>query len=139
MWKQASVALLVAASLLAGCSGNNASQGSNHAGHNMQEDGEIAMISVELKVPDEIRVHEEATFEAVVTLKDKPIEKAEKVEFEYWKEGDETHQKEEAVSGGEGVFQLKHAFDQPGKYTIISHVSAEGMHSMPKKEFEVKE
>lgn len=139
MWRHVGVVMILVASLLTGCGSKDAQQDSgNHDEHNMQE-GAVELISVELKVPTDIRVQEEATFEAVVTLKDKPVKEAEKVEFEYWMEGDETHQKEKAVTGGDGVYVLKHTFDKPGKYTIISHVSAEGMHSMPKKEFDVKE
>ncbi|MCG7407175.1 FixH family protein [Paenibacillus sp. ACRRX] len=141
MWKKTALSAMLVLALITGCS-NDKGTNSSHEGHSMEMEtqatgGQMELIAVELKIPENIKVNEPAVFTAHVTLKEQPINDAEKVEFEWWLEGAE-HQKREVSVKADGNYELEQTFDQPGKYTIISHVSANGMHSMPKKSFEVK-
>ncbi|MBN3527481.1 FixH family protein [Paenibacillus apiarius] len=150
MWKKAALALGLAAMFAAGCgNGGDHDQhaekpaGAMHEGHGehgaANADGSIPdMINVELKVPDEIKANEPVVISARVTQSDKAVDDADKVEFEYWMEGEEQHQKSEGKLKEDGTYQMEHIFDKPGTYNVISHVTARDMHSMPKKAFEVK-
>ncbi|WP_028545434.1 FixH family protein [Paenibacillus taiwanensis] len=141
MWKKTALASILILALITGCS-NDKGTNSSHEGHSMGMDiealgGQMDLIAVELQIPEQVKVNEPAVFTAHVTLQEKPINDAEKVEFEWWLEGAE-HQKKVVGVKADGNYELEQTFTVPGKYTIISHVSANGMHSMPKKSFEVK-
>lgn len=65
---------------------------------------------------------------------------AEEMQFEVWKEGqiDDQHEKVDGkIDEEEGIYFLNKTFAEPGKYYIIAHVTARGMHNMPKVEIEV--
>ncbi|MNJ56045.1 hypothetical protein D3C77_515740 [compost metagenome] len=60
--------------------------------------------------------------------------------FEYWKDGDaeDKHGKVTVKGVGEGKYVLEKTLDEPGKYHVISHVTAKDQHSMPSADFTVK-
>lgn len=98
-------------------------------------------IKVELHVPAEVGAGESITFEAKVTHQGQDVDDAKEVMFEFWKEGDspENHRKEVVEGAGEGKYVLEAAFDEPGTYHVISHVTARDQHSMPEVTFTVTE
>ncbi|MCM3339937.1 FixH family protein [Paenibacillus sp. MER TA 81-3] len=146
MWKKAVLALSLAALFMAGC-GNDGGHDQHtdqpgdamhgdHGGSNA--DGTIPdLIKVELNVPEEVKAKEPIIISARVTQSDKAVDDADKVEFEYWMEGEE-HERAEGTLKEDGTYQMEHTFEKPGTYNVISHVTARDMHSMPKKTFEVK-
>ena len=146
MWKKAVLALSLVALLMAGCgNGGGHDQHADQPGDAMHgdhggsnADGTIPdLIKVELKVPEEVKSKEPIIISARVTQSDKAVDDADKVEFEYWMEGEE-HERAEGTLKEDGTYQMEHTFEKPGTYNVISHVTARDMHSMPKKTFEVK-
>lgn len=132
MWKEIGVSLLFISALLTGC-------GNEHQAHDDMDMSMNAsdMIKVELHVPDNIQVNQQTAFTAHVSQDNKDVIDADKVEFEWWIEGGD-HQKAEVKHTSNGEYVLEQQFEEAGQYTIISHVTVGAMHSMPKKEFEVK-
>lgn len=136
--------MAIGAMLLTGC-GNSSGSSSSAAGHEghsghgtgAMQDGMPAMIKVELKVPEEVKSNEAATISARVTQDDKAVDDADKVEFELWLDGEE-HELIEGKLVKDGTYQIEKTFKKAGTYTVISHVTARDMHSMPKKQFTVK-
>ncbi|EJW15682.1 FixH family protein [Paenibacillus alvei] len=139
--------MAIGAMLLTGCGNSSGSSSSSaghegHAGHGsgaMQEGNHEmpAMIKVELQVPKEVKSNEAATISARVTQDDKAVDDADKVEFELWMDGEE-HEMIEGKPVKDGTYQFEKTFKKAGTYTVISHVTARDMHSMPKKQFTVK-
>lgn len=134
MWKKMGVMLLISVAIIAGCS--NEHQGHDNMDMNMGM-STSDLIKVELHVPRDIQVNQQVTFTAHVSQDDKDVVDADKVEFEWWIEGGE-HHKAEVKHSADGDYVLEQTFEEPGTYTIISHVTVKSMHSMPKKTFEVK-
>lgn len=93
-------------------------------------------LDVQLTVnPEQGKVNEPITFEAKVTYGDKEVTNPDSIEFEIWLANDENHEKVIPEHVGNGVFRLEKSFAIEGTYYIYSHVTAENMHNMPKKEF----
>ena len=113
----------------------------NHDGMDMDMDmNEDAMnpIKVEIILPEQIVANKDLELQAKVTQSDKPVDDAQKVMFEVWRGDEQEHEKIEAKLTSDGVYQIEKQFDESGEYTMIAHVSAREMHSMPSKKFEVK-
>ncbi|WP_315970021.1 FixH family protein [Bacillus massilinigeriensis] len=93
-------------------------------------------LDVKLTVnPEKTNMNDPIQFEAKVTYGDKKVKNADEVEFEIWRAKDESHEKIEVKHDHDGIYTLKKDFSKEGTYYVISHVTAEGMHAMPKKEF----
>lgn len=132
MRKKMGLFLLFVIALIAGCSNE----------HNAHESMDMHMstsdlIKVELHVPSDIQVNQQVSFKAHVTQENQDVSDADKVEFEWWIDGGE-HQLAEVKHSSNGEYVFEQSFKEPGTYTIISHVTVDSMHSMPKKTFEVK-
>ncbi|UHA73088.1 FixH family protein [Paenibacillus sp. 481] len=135
MWKRAAVAVSLILAITTGCGGDHAGHG-GHEGHGKEQTtGEL--IKVELTVPQTAKVNASVVMTANVTLSEKAVENAEKVEFEIVDESGKS-EKISVKHKEAGNYELAKAFDKAGKYKVISHVSANGMHSMPNKTIEVK-
>lgn len=116
--------LLVTAVFTAACSTEN------------KEDEELAILDVKLSInPEKAEVNEPVVFEAKVTYGEKEVTDAEDVKFEIWRANDENHEKVAVEHAENGIYRLEKSFTEEGTYYIYSHVTAENMHSMPKKEF----
>ncbi|WP_028593650.1 FixH family protein [Paenibacillus assamensis] len=138
------VVVIVAMALLAGCSSEGETgKEKQHSAHTKQQTdsslpaAKLIPIQVDLTVPEPVKVNEEVTIIARVTQKEAAVDDA-KVVFEWWLDGEE-HQRYEGKWSEDGKYEFIHAFDKPGTYTVISHVDARDLHSMPKKEFKVKQ
>lgn len=97
---------------------------------------ELAILDVKLSInPEKAEVNEPVVFEAKVTYGGKEVTDAEDVKFEIWRANDENHEKVAVEHAENGIYRLEKSFTEEGTYYIYSHVTAENMHSMPKKEF----
>lgn len=93
-------------------------------------------LDVQLTVnPEQGNVNEPVIFTAKVTYGDKAVTDPDEVEFEIWRANDENHESIPIEHAGDGIYKLEKSFTEEGTYYIYSHVTAEGYHSMPKKEF----
>ena len=110
------------------------------------ENGEMTeipgLIDVVIHIePEQLSPGEPVSIQAVVTQEGEPVEDANEVTFEIWKEG-QNEEEHEQIAGehlGEGVYGIEKTFSEPGVYYVISHVTARGAHNMPKKQFTVGE
>lgn len=75
--------------------------------------------------------------QAHVTQGDENIDNADDMEFEIWMEGQEEHFKVPGESQVEGIYSIEKEFKDEGIYYVIAHVTARGMHTMPKHQFVV--
>lgn len=95
-------------------------------------------IAVELTIsPDHIEANTVTTFSAKVTQAGQNVEDADEVLFEVGKKGDEQKEMIHGKHQGEGLYTIEKGFAEDGIYYVIAHVTARGMHNMPKKEFTV--
>ncbi|WP_314587793.1 FixH family protein [Paenibacillus terrigena] len=137
-WSTLAVACILLIALVSGCSGSKSAM--NHDGMDMDMDmNEDAMnpIKVEILLPEQIVANKDLVLQAKVTQSDKPVDDAQKVMFELWRGDEQEHEKIEAKLTSDGVYQIEKQFAEPGEYTMIAHVTAREMHSMPKKTFQV--
>lgn len=100
---------------------------------------QIIEVSVKTK-PEILIVNKEITIVAKVTQGEDIVDDADEVKFEIWKEGEKEDQHEEVEAKwnkSEGVYYVEKIFEEQGIYNVIAHVTARGMHSMPKVQIEV--
>jgi hypothetical protein len=95
------------------------------------------MIEVSIEAPETVGLNEEVYLRATVTQGTDKVDDANEVTFELQKTGEEEHEKIEAVNEGEGVYSIKKTFTENGVFTVIAHVTARSMHSMPRVEMTV--
>ncbi|XJZ25840.1 FixH family protein [Bacillota bacterium Lsc_1132] len=94
------------------------------------------MLNVDLSVqPAKGQVNQPVIFEAKVTQGAEQVNDADKVTFEIWRSKDPKHEKINIKNPKNGIYRLEKSFGQEGTYYIISHVTARGLHNMPKIEF----
>lgn len=110
-------------------------------GQSKNESLEGLFPEVEIKIPKEINVGNPVTIQAIVTAGGKPVDDAEEVALEIGMVNgtDGTQEKTTVTSSGNGVYELEKTFEKSGTYYVIAHTTALGMHTMPKKEFQVTE
>jgi len=94
-------------------------------------------ISVDLQVPETPDVGQEVELAAKVTQGEEVVADASEVEFEII---EETSGKKQMIPAElkDDVYSIMTTFDQPGSYTVTSHVTARDMHTMPTKVVEVQ-
>ncbi len=97
-----------------------------------------AMIDVQVKLsPEAAKVNENMLFEVTVTQGNEQVTDAESVEFEFGKKDGSDKEKISVKHKKDGIYSLEKSFAQEGDYYMIPHVTARGMHAMPKEEFTV--
>ncbi|WP_409298573.1 FixH family protein [Peribacillus sp. SCS-26] len=94
-------------------------------------------LEVTIVVQDTAKVNEKVTLKAEVSQGGKKVVDAEEVKFEIRKPGSEDSDMIAANNLGEGVYTASAAFDKKGEYTVISHVTARNLHSMPSRKVKV--
>ncbi|MEC0239840.1 FixH family protein [Paenibacillus dokdonensis] len=87
--------------------------------------------------PDKIVLNQPVTINASVSQGGDAVNDAKKVEFEVWKWGDKNHETLKGKHQGEGVYSIEKEFPSEGIYYVIAHVSARGMHNMPRRQLVV--
>ncbi|WP_409288427.1 FixH family protein [Peribacillus sp. SCS-37] len=94
-------------------------------------------LEVSLIVQDTAKVNEKVTLKAEVSQSGNKVEDADEVEFEIRKPGSSESEMLASNNLGEGIYTASAAFDKKGKYTVISHVTARNLHSMPSRNITV--
>ncbi|MFC9712157.1 FixH family protein [Paenibacillus sp. NPDC056933] len=133
------MSLIILVLLTVGCSNQEQSQ-----------TGEMPeMIKVELMVPEKVSLHKPVSLEVKLMQGGKPLIHADQVQFQIWNKLDEpqavspelgmmTAEKLEeqgalkASEAGEGIYEVKYTFEEPGTYVVQAHVTHGAMHSMPR-------
>lgn len=85
--------------------------------------------------PEKGEVNNPVVIEAELTYGEKKVTDPDEIEFEVWRSQAEKHETYKPENVGEGIFRLEKTFSEEGTYYVYVHVTAENMHSMPKKEF----
>lgn len=92
------------------------------------------IIEVDLEVPEKGDANQPILLKATVTQGKEKVKDADEVKFEIWEEGKkEDSQMINAKNNNDGTYTLEFTFSHDGVYTVQVHVTARGMHSMPKK------
>ncbi len=113
--------------LLAGCSKETDPQNE-----------EIEFLEVNLVVdPEQAIVNETIRFTADVSFGKDKVTDADEVKFEIWRSQSEEHEEIVVQHSKDGRYELEKQFSEEGTYYVYAHVTARGMHNMPKKEFVV--
>lgn len=118
--------------ILVGCTNNTENE-------NIDEVPELIEVTVETN-PQVVKANEEVTIQAKITQGKDIVKDADDMKFEIWKEGqsDQEHVKVEGeLNQKEEVYFVKKTFNEPGLYYVIAHVTARGLHNMPKVELQV--
>ncbi|OES43954.1 FixH family protein [Domibacillus iocasae] len=97
------------------------------------ENNPTVPIEAALALPEKANVGEEVTISTTVTQDGKPVNDADEVKYEIWKDGTkENSEMIDAVLKGEGVYTAAKTFNEEAAYYIQVHVTARNMHTMPK-------
>lgn len=104
-------------------------------------DSEVeALIQVDLIMPAGlVEIGQFVPFEARVTQGEKPVEDAQEVNFEFRLVDQDEHDLIDANHAENGSYRIDKTFEAEGTYEVTAHVTARGMHVMPKKEIVVGE
>ncbi|MFD1707752.1 FixH family protein [Siminovitchia sediminis] len=110
-------------------------------GSNGTEEEEIPQpLEVELEVQETAGVGESVSFKATVTQGEEAIKDADEVVFEVWEEGKKDDSEMiDAKNNKDGTYEAEKSFDHDGVFTVQVHVTARGLHTMPKKSVTVGE
>ncbi len=96
------------------------------------------MLDVQLEVPETVDVNEKIAMKAIVTQGEEKVADANEVEFEIWEDGKkEESSMIEAKNNDDGTYEAETTFEHDGVFTVQVHVTARGLHTMPKKEVTV--
>jgi hypothetical protein len=99
-----------------------------------QDDAVPQLLEVAIKTEDSIQVNQETIIKAVVTQGKNKVTNADEVKFEISKAGDDQHEMMQGKHQKDGVYSIQKTFKDGGQYYIVAHVTANRMHSMPRKE-----
>ncbi|MER3112610.1 FixH family protein [Bacillus altitudinis] len=123
------VGIILMLALLSAC-GNSAAS---------NDKGEVPeLLEVKLTGPEQVEKNENVIVKAAVTYGDTPVDDADDVQFEVWKDGDKDNSKMiQPKKENKGVYELHTAFKQDGLYIIQVHVTAKQQHNMPKTNIHV--
>jgi len=104
----------------------------------VDETGVPLPLDVKLTVTEQVDVNGIIKMEAVVTQGDEKVDDADEVEFEVWEEGKKDDSfKVESTNDKDGLYTAETSFDHDGLFHVQGHVTARGLHTMPKKEVTV--
>ncbi|UFT99571.1 FixH family protein [Radiobacillus kanasensis] len=123
-----SIAMAIILLLLSACTANS---NSSNNGNPIPE-----VVEAEIQLPEEIYLNTESILKVIVTQGQGNIEEADDVQFEIWSENNkEASEMIKANNEKNGIYSIKKTFQQDGIYYIQTHVTAKGLHVMPKKRF----
>ena len=93
---------------------------------------------MQLTVTEQVDVNGIIKMAAVVTQGEDKVDNADEVEFEVWEEGKKDDSvKIESKNDKDGLYTAETSFDHDGLFHVQVHVTARGLHTMPKKEVTV--
>ncbi len=128
---------IVLAAGLAACGDDNADT-ANEGEHGDMEAGEgVYPLEVDLELPESAAAGEEVTIRAKVTMNEEIVDDANEVEFEI-EDGSGESEWIDGEFDGDEYYIIEKSFDEPGTYSVTSHVTAREQHTMPKKEITVE-
>lgn len=91
-----------------------------------------------LHVPEKVNAGEEVTVSTTITEDGEPVDNPDEVKYEIWKDGHkENSEMLDAVSKGNGIYTVSKTFNEEAVYYVQVHVTARGLHTMPKSAFSV--
>ena len=122
--------------VLAACSAEGGS-GGNETGMEENPEDEMRTLEVDLQTPETASAEENVELTAHVHSNDEDVTDADQVQFEIL-QGEESLDMIEAEHSENGLYTIEYTFDEPGTYTVISHVDAFDLHTMPQKEITVE-
>jgi len=104
-----------------------------------EEKTSMEIVEVEMGIPENVTEQEEVVVKTLVTQGEEKVEDAKEVQFEIWnvEKGKENSVLLDAEHVGDGVYEVKHSFEDKGVYRVQSHVTARDMHVMPTKQMVV--
>ncbi|MDM5357467.1 FixH family protein [Peribacillus sp. RS7] len=110
----------------------------------MPEDKEVNSavpdsMDASIVIKGKVEPGKEVILETSVKQGSRLVNEADEVLFEVRKSGQDKREMLEAKNTGSGVYQVMHTFEEQGKYIVVSHVTAKGLHVMPEKEVVVPE
>jgi len=148
MWTQRWIGLLALAVMLlvvSACSDHEEqrkkteSSNQTHTQHQVKNDPS-APLKVEIDVPAQVQLNQELELKALLTQGNEPVNDAQEVQFEIWKEKQKkTSEKMDAKLKKDGIYVVNKKFQEEGIYYIQAHATARGMHVMPVKKVVVGE
>lgn len=104
-----------------------------------EEEISLEIVQVEMQFPEKVDEAEEVVVKTLVTQGEEKVEDAQEVQIEIWnmEKGKENSLLLDAEHVGDGVYEVKHSFEDNGLYRLQSHVTARDMHVMPTKQLVV--
>lgn len=105
----------------------------------MPEDKEVnsavpESMDASIVIKGKVEPGKEVILETAVKQGSQLVNEADEVMFEVRKSGQDKREMLEAKNTGSGMYQVMHTFEEQGKYIVVSHVTAKGLHVMPEKE-----
>ena len=128
--------MLLAGLTLAACSDE---EGGDHEdmNHDSPSSDEIRSLEVDLQAPESIQSGEAAEFTAHVTSNEEDVSDADQVMFEVL-QGEESMEMVEVEHTENGEYVFEYTFEEPGEYSVIAHVDAYQLHTMPEESVTVE-
>lgn len=122
--------MLLTGLTLAACS----DEGEDHGemDHESPSSDEIRSLEVDLQTPESIQAGEAVEFTAHVTSNEEDVTDADQVMFEVLS-GEESIEMIEVEHDENGKYIGEYTFEEPGEYTVIAHVDAYQLHTMPEE------
>ncbi|HBV23804.1 MAG TPA: hypothetical protein DEB42_08490 [Jeotgalicoccus sp.] len=128
--------MLLAGLTLAACSDE---EGGDHGdmNHDNPSSDEIRSLEVDLQTPQSVQSGEAAEFTAHVTSNEEDVTDADQVMFEVL-QGEESMEMVEVEHTENGEYVFEYTFEEPGEYSVIAHVDAYQLHTMPEESVTVE-
>lgn len=103
-----------------------------------QQEEAPAPINAVIDLPEKGETNVEVAIAVTVSQEKKPVEDADEVKFEIWKEGKKDASKMvEATHSENGKYSINYTFLEDGLYHVQSHVTARDMHTMPTESIQI--
>ena len=128
-------AMLLAGLTLAACSDEGEDHGDMN--HDSPSSDEIRSLEVDLQTPESIQSGEAAEFTSHVTSNEEDVTDADQVMFEVL-QGEESMEMIEVEHSENGEYVFEYTFEEPGEYSVIAHVDAYQLHTMPEESVTVE-
>src|SRR5699024_11596228 len=108
-----------------------------HGSHE-EGDDEVRSLEVDLEVPETAKAGEKESFTAHVTSNEEDVTDADKVRFEVLDADGNSLDMIETEHSENGLYTIDYTFEEAGEYSVISHVDAYQLHTMPEKQIAVE-
>ncbi|MGM0974761.1 MAG: FixH family protein [Bacillota bacterium] len=114
--------------LLSACTANN--------GQKNNETPKI--VNAEIMIPGRIPLNKDSVLSVKLSQGSDIVDDADEVQFEIWKvNSKEDSELIKAKHEKDGIYSIHKSFQENGLYYVQTHVTAHGLHVMPKKQFVV--